>query len=186
MNKRDEFKVYHVDENTWDAVWQTIKGDCKFLTDWGIQCLSAGLKESVKSVILEPHYLCKDHRNLYSNYYSKKFLESSPFTSRLHFFSVSNLKIPELLLNPDIYQPSYIGYSVIRPVIDRCIGRTIIDPLKLNTIDKNNFFCLRTEFKANLGGAPFIVRGYPYISQDGDVTVCAHTSFPTVGPVSTS
>jgi hypothetical protein len=176
MNRRDEFKVYHVDEATWDTVWQTIKGDCSFLTDWGIQCLSNGLKESVKSIILEPHYLCKDHRNLYSNYYSKKFLESSPFTSRLHFFSTPDVKTPEFLLIPDGYQSSYIGFSVIRPVVDRCIGRTIIDPLKLNITDKSNFFCLRTEFKANIGGRRFTVSGYPYISQDGDVTVCAHTS----------
>ena len=176
MNRRDEFKVYQVDEASWGTVWKTIQTDCRFLTDWGVDCLTSGLKESVKSIILEPHYLCKDHRNLYSNYYSKKFLESSPFTSRLHFFSTPDVQIPQLLLIPDSYQPSYLGYSVVRPVIDRCIGRTVIDPLKLNTVDKNNFFCLRTDFRSHIGGKRLAVRGYPYISQDGDVTVCAHTA----------
>src|ERR1035437_3578197 len=176
MNRRDELKIYQVNETTWDSVWKTIEADCSFLTEWGFQTLKDGLKKSVKSIVLEPHYLCKDHRNLYSNYYSKKFIDSSPYASRLHFFSSPDLKIPELLLFPDNYRPSYIGYAVIRPVVDRCVGRTIIDPMQLSTTDKSNFFCLRTEFRAHIGGYRFLVRGYPYISQDGDVTVCAHTS----------
>jgi len=176
MNTRQELKAYHINEAKWDDIWQTIKRDCAFLTDWGIECLSSGLKESVKSIILEPRYLCKDHRNLYSNYYSKKFLESSSFTSRLHFFSDPDITIPDFLYNTKDYQSTYIGFSVIRPVVERCIGRTVIDPLKLNTTNKNNFFCLSTDYKANLGGKRFTVHGYPYISQDGDVTVCAHTA----------
>jgi hypothetical protein len=75
-----------------------------------------------------------------------------------------------------IVHPIRVGYSVIRPVVDRCLGRTIIDPLKLSRIDRNNFFSLRTKFETHIGGRHFEIFGYPYISQDGDVTVCAHTA----------
>jgi hypothetical protein len=174
MESRSEYLVLNVNDTSYDADWDVLQKRCKYLSDWGKICLSSLLKGTVKSIVIEPNYICKDHRNLYSNFYSKRFGESSPLTNRLHFF-LTNIDKKELLFNPDKYQPSYIGYSVIRPVAQRCIGRTIIDPKKLKILNRTKFYCLSTPFSSHIGGNRFSVNGYPYVSQDADVTVCAHS-----------
>jgi hypothetical protein len=52
----------------------------------------------------------------------------------------------------------------------------MIDPLKLKTTDAKNFFCLRAKTHVHIGGVKYNISGYPYMSQDGDVTVCAHST----------
>jgi hypothetical protein len=175
MGELNQLKAFQLRRATWDADWQKIKNDCPTLSEWGINNLKAGLKDSARSVILEPHYICKDHRNLFSNFYSKKFTKISPDTSRLHFFSKSKIDITEILLYPDRYVSKYLGFSVIRPIQERCLGRSVFDPYLLNQNDPN-YYCLRTQFRSHIGGTNFSVSGYPYISQDADVTVCAHSA----------
>jgi len=85
----------------------------------------------------------------------------------------------EAFLRPDKHDAllqEYIGYSVIRPVAERCLGRTIIDPSKLTRLKGGTVFYLRTEFKAHINGFRYRVKGYPYTSQDTDATVCAHSA----------
>ncbi len=41
---------------------------------------------------------------------------------------------------------------------------------------KDGFYCLRTAFVVHLLGQELHVRGYPYLSQDTDATVCAHAT----------
>ncbi len=180
MSEYNELQVFNIKDSTWDTDWNEVRKVCKNLSDWGSKILKQGLFGSLKCVILEPYYTCKDHRNLFSNFYSKKFRESSSLVSRLHFFKKENIDIADILLNPEDYDTYYLGYSVIRPVKERCLGRTVIDPFKLNHIDKENFFCLRTLFNTHIGGVKFRVEGYPYISQDMDVTVCAHSALWSV------
>lgn len=78
--------------------------------------------------------------------------------------------------NMDSLQASYIGYSVIRPVSQRCLGRTVIDPCKVGRKVADGFYMLRTRFKGHLNGPALNACGYPYMSQDTEATVCAHTA----------
>lgn len=172
----NRLQIFIVNDDSWDNDLELIKQHFPNISDWGLGILKEGLLASIKSVIVEPFYTCKDHRNLFSNFYSKKFIESSPYTNRLHFFSKEIINIQDFLLNPEKYKNDYVGYSIIRPILDRCLGRTVIDPLKLKYINKDNFFCLRTPFITHIGGRKFEVEGYPYMSQDSDVTVCAHAA----------
>lgn len=142
--------------------------------------LASLLANTVKTIVYEPHYVCKDHRNLYSKFYSKKHGQISKYTSRFHFFDVPDVEIDKLIVNPEPYRGSYIGYSVIRPVAERCIGRTVVDPLKLAKFKRIRPYCLRTDFKTHIAGQHFVVCGYPFMSQDVDVTVCAHTALWSV------
>jgi len=176
VNRISRLETYPIGGLSWDDGWAKLKLNCSYLSDWGIENLAEGLRGVAASVVYEPHYVCKDHRNLFSNFYSKKFNVGSPYTSRLHFFSVPIDKIEDLQASPERFRDHYIGYSVIRPVKERCLGRTVIDPLKLQNIDKRTFYCLRTTFETHIGGRRFKVDGYPYTSQDGDVTVCAHSA----------
>jgi hypothetical protein len=74
------------------------------------------------------------------------------------------------------FSANYIGYSVVRPVAERSLGRTVIDPEKVGRRFKDGFYCLRTPFAVHVAGKELKVTGYPYVSQDTDATVCAHAT----------
>lgn len=174
--KINELQSFQIDTNTPEAAWKALQDKCSFLTDWGVEKLRDGLDGHVQSILLEPFYMCKDHRNLYSNFYSKKFLEVTSNCSRLHFFARPDVQPKALLANPGEFQSSYVGFSVIRPVKTRCLGRTVIDPYAIGRGIKNDCYLLRTRFRARVNGTEFEVRGYPYTAQDADATLCAHSA----------
>jgi hypothetical protein len=155
--------------------WKQIQAACRDLTPWGSQLLQSGLNGYVGTVLVEPHYVCKDYRNLFSRFYSKKFLGRSPYCSRLHFFSARGLTVDDIWSRPDLHQSEYIGFSVIQPVLDHCIGRTMIDPYKIGK-DPDAFYCLETVGRVRINGTEYSVRGYPYSSQSKEATLCAHAS----------
>lgn len=155
--------------------WRKICQSCCNLTDWGVQTLRAGLDGIVGTAIVEPSYVCKDFRSLYSNFYSKKFLERSSRCNRLHFFSKPGVSVYDAVFAADAIGDCYIGYSVIQPIRNRCIGRTMIDPYQLGR-SRESFFCLQTATRAHLNGTKYVVHGYPYHSQSGEPIVCAHAA----------
>ncbi len=160
------------EKQSWTRVQTATNGA---LTDWGVRLLRSGLDKYVASVLIEPAYVCKDYRNLYSHFYSKKFLPWSPHCNRLHFFNKHDLSLEDIVFRSDEHQTGYIGYSVVEPVVERCIGRTVVDPVKLGK-PLDRFFCLRTPTKVRIQGANYTVDGFPYRSQSGEATVCAHTA----------
>jgi len=129
------------------------------------------LSSTVKCILIEYEYIDKDYRDTYSNFYSKKFAHYPSRTIRLHFFGrhLENQDIWRL----DEFKGHYIGYSIIRPTRVRSIGRTIIDPSKLPNIQGH--MC-QAEYDVHLLGQSLKVRGFPFITQDSDVTVCAHAA----------
>ncbi len=172
----NQFDVVQINNSTLDDDWNKIKKTATNLTTWGFDLLKNNLSNVVKTIFIEKDYICKDHRNLYSNFYSKKFQESSSYCNRLHFFSKNNMSLNDIVFNTQEYNDDYIGFSIIRPLKKRCIGRTIIDPLKINHPSYPNLYCLRTPYQSYISGNRLIVKGYPYISQDSDVNVCAHAT----------
>ena len=103
--------------------WGAIADSCKNLSEWSIKTLRSGLNGIVKTVILEPHYICKDYRNLFSNFYSKKFVQRSGSCSRLLFFSKPDVTVRDAVFDAESLQEAFIGYSVVQPVRDRSIGQ---------------------------------------------------------------
>ena len=156
--------------------WDLLQKYCPDLAGWGVATLKNGLDAFAKTIVIEPRYLCKDHRNLHSHFYSKKFKERSSVCARAHFFSRSGINKAQLLGDLDALKDCYIGYSVIRPVSGRSLGRTVIDPSKVARSAQDGFFMLRTRFKGHLNGPTLDSWGYPYMSQDTEATVCAHTA----------
>lgn len=174
--KNNELQSFHIDPAAPEVAWKALQEKCPFLSDWGVEKLRDGLDGHVQSIVLEPYYMCKDHRNLYSNFYSKKFLEVTSNCNRLHFFSRANVEGKALLTNPEDFQADYVGFSVIRPVRTRCLGRTVIDPYKIGKGIKNEHYLLRAAFKVHINGTEFTVHGYPFTAQDADATLCAHSA----------
>jgi hypothetical protein len=145
------------------------------LSDWGLDLLKQGVGHIAKTVLVEPSYVCKDHCDLVSHYYSRKFNPNSGICSRLHFFSRHFGGLTDIVC-ADPNELGYMGYSVVRPVPHRCIGRTMIDPSLLDIGYQQDLFCLSAETCVHLGGLPLRTRGYPYMSQDNEAMVCAHAA----------
>ena len=154
--------------------WAKVKAICPHLTKWGIKTLRDGLDAVARTIIVEPRYICRDYRDLYSQFYSKKFVERPSWCHRLHFFVESNITDDVLVLRGDepLVQKSYIGYSVIQPIRTHCIGRTVLDPRKLGI----NHHVLKTPMRVRVNGVELHVEGYPYMSQSGEPTICAHAA----------
>ncbi len=176
MQKTNLLKIISRDSKNPDKLWDQLLQICPKLVHWGGDILKKGLSDYVKTIVYEPFYICKDHRNLFSSFYSKKFVTISPYCERLHFFNDSISDLHHLKCYPEEYCESYMGYSVIRPIYNRCLGRTVIDPYKIGKKLERGYFLLRTKFYPHISGNIFPVYGFPYISQDTEATVCAHSS----------
>lgn len=143
----------------------------KYLTGHDFSKLCTYLKEDAKTAIIEKSYIDKDYRDTFYNFYSKKFVSYPPTAYRLHFFR--SIVAVDDLFGLESHADDYIGFSVIRPTQVSSIGRTIFAPSKLSGLQ--GLIC-RTEYKVHLFGAELTVKGFPYISQDTDVTICAHAA----------
>jgi hypothetical protein len=170
------------------ALWSAIAEHCPVLkindknVPWGRQVLENGLKGHVKSAVLENDYICKDHRNLHSNFLSKKFHSNSGHCMRLHFFdkdifaSGGDGDPIEVLLSRTDINDAYIGYSVIRPGGRRVLGRTVLNPAKIGRGVENGYFALSAKFSVHIAGRQLDLVGFPWMSQDTEALVCAHAT----------
>jgi hypothetical protein len=168
-----ELRVFHFPEHGDDAAWTDLREACR-LTDWATHRLKDGLSAHVRTILYEPLYVCKDYRNIYSNFYSKKFVPRSTMCGRLHFFTAPELTVEQVAKGDERAKDAYVGFSVVQPIA-QSLGRTVIDPLKCGN-DPSCFYCLQTSFRTHIQGAEYAVHGYPYMAQSGEATVCAHAA----------
>lgn len=159
-----------------DDFWSSIMKATPYLTGRGVSLLKQRLAKTCKTVIIEKNYICKDYRNIYSNYYSKKFSPPAQETSRLHFFTKKFKTLDALHTDVNIAKNDYIGFSIIRDAFPGDIGRTVLDPDKLSYKKTDNFYSLKTDFRVNFYGVCLWVKGYPYMSQDTELMTCAQVT----------
>jgi len=161
-----------------DPAWDRLKEDCPIIATGkrGLAQIRKSLADFTRMIVVEPAYICKDHRNLFSNYYSKKFTWAHGVCSRLHFFSDANISPSSFLIGKKDVQNSYIGNCVIRPIPNQYLGRITIDPAKIGMGYSDEHYCLATTFTVNLYGHRLEVKAFPHLSQDTDVTVCGHAA----------
>lgn len=162
------FPVINFDnQTTWDDLINIAQ---PHLDKYGADRLKSSL-DIVSSVVLERHYIDRDYRDTFSQYHSKRFITPDSRCLRLHFFD-KPLKRSDLV-DSEVLQPSYLGYSVIRPTRPNCIGRTLIKSGCSSTTQGTICEC---EESVSLQGTELTINGFPFISQDADVTVCAQAS----------
>lgn len=154
----------------WDRLPEITHG---FLDERGLRRLVPVLEGKCASVIIEREYIDKDYRDTFANFHSKRFTTPPSRCVRLHFFehpvTAAQLDDPSLLE----LENRYLGYSVIRATRPNSVGRTFLsDCLRQNA---NSHLC-RCEDHVQILGEKFTVKGFPFISQDGDATVCAESS----------
>ncbi|MFH2059249.1 MAG: papain-like cysteine protease family protein [Pseudomonadota bacterium] len=155
-----------------DDDWGKFHTICEgFITHRDFNLIRDYLKGSVKTIVLEKDYVDADYRDTFYNFFSRKFAQYPSKTIRVNLFTC---KIsPQMLFKLDRFQDAYIGFIVLRPNRITSIGRTILDPEKLSFIAGH--ICV-SKYPVHILGAELTAIGFPYMSQDTDVTICAHAA----------
>ena len=141
-----------------------------------------------QTVIMEDHYI--DHVFMHdAEVYYVRSLRSYPnFTKRLHFFTQTfdHTDWHEMVdqagrgkhsvIQQDL-QDGYLGFSVIRPLPDSPIGRTVLPAIspRASSETVSSFATIRRH-NVHLAGFSLHVDGVPFQSQDQGVSACATTA----------
>lgn len=168
FEKEQHVLIQMEDKDDWTAFYNACEG---YITQADFLKVFRYLNGTAKTIVIEKGYVDADYRDTYFNFFSQKFAQYPSKTIRANFF---NKKISaRMLFKLDRYQEEYIGFIVFRPNRVSTIGRTIIDPAKLPFV--KGHICT-AEYPVHILGAELTAKGFPYISQDSDVTVCAHAA----------
>lgn len=156
-------------QHSWQALIAVIKPD---LDVRGLTRLRGILEAQARCVVVERHYIDKDYRDTFSHFHSKRFNTPPSRCVRLHFFS-RPVDETSIAAGAEDMRNSYLGYSVIRPTRPNCIGRTLLVHTLRADPSAHLAYC---EEEVTLLGTQLKVQGFPFISQDADVTVCAEAA----------
>jgi hypothetical protein len=154
--------------DAWDTLLRVAAPE---LDSDGLRRLLVALGPSAKCVVIERQYIDKDYRDTFYNFHSKRFSTPSSRCLRLHFFAEPVTR--QTLRSAAEIQAHYLGYSVVRPTKPNCIGRTLVSHRCCHT--RGVVACLCRE-SLTLQSTPLSICGFPFISQDADVTVCAQSA----------
>ena len=141
-----------------------------------------------QTVIVENHYI--DHVFMHDDavYYVRSLRSYPNFTKRLHFFnrSFNHASWREMIdragrvehsVIQDNLQACYLGFSVIRPLPDSPIGRTVLPAISPRApVDTVSSFATTRHHNVHLAGFSLHVDGVPFQSQDQGVSACATTA----------
>jgi hypothetical protein len=132
-------------------------------------------------ILLEKEYVDHDYLDDYATYYSKCFVGYKRLCKRAHFwrstFMVDNLDrlvSGEHKITPSELRKSYIGFTIIRPLPDAIIGRTVLepyDPVCENGAKRS--FDAKRSYHANLFGLKLSMESLASQEQDTVLAACA-------------
>lgn len=155
-----------------DEDWQALFNVCEgYTTPRDLDLIYKYLNGVAETVVIEKGYMDADYRDTYFNFFSRKFANYPSKTCRLNFFTARISA--RMLFKLDNYQQGYLGFIVLKPNRVLTIGRTVLDPAKLPFV--HGHVCT-AEYPVHILGAELVARGFPYMSQDSDVTICAHAA----------
>jgi hypothetical protein len=121
------------------------------------------------SVVVERRYIDADWRNEHAHFYGSTFRRYPSVCHRLHFFAAP---IDPDFGNLEDRTDRYRGFSVMRPLPDTPVGRTMIAPPP----ELAGATVVGATEHVNLFGVKLSVTGMPFISQDAQYLRCAHAS----------
>src|SRR6266550_4978585 len=149
-----------------------------------------------KSLLIEEHYIDRDHMEDHSVFYSRNLYTYKNYCQRVHFFGLPADQVEKRLAElRDIHrtkgpkachdasaalsEESYIGFAVIKPLQGTPVGRTVLRSYPAQKPGqptyRRDFTCTHL-YQAHVGGITLSVRGLPFQQQDKAVAACATTA----------
>lgn len=155
--------------------------------------LKSCLEGVARSAVVEHEYIDKDYRSAYSGFYSKKFSRLPSRAKRIHFFDVPLRKADLFALEGLAARldriagsgetdrcpgttPGFLGTIVLRPTEYSRIGRTLLDPRKLNIGSGRGAQGCLARYRLHIMGHDLDVMAFPHQSQDTQLHSCAETA----------
>lgn len=128
------------------------------------------------TILVETEYVDKAYRDCYYTLYSTKLREYYRNCVRISFFTPEFNENTEMTIdNIEIIRSAYLGFLVIRPLAECCIGRNVISPLAKNSKYPSMCIC-KASIPSTCMGIKMQVAGFPHSSQDGEMMSCAETT----------
>lgn len=125
------------------------------------------------TVVCEGEYVDKTYRDTYYAYFASKYTSFNKNCKRLAFFQgeVEPKKWFQYDSDTEKYlQERFIGVCILRPLKVGKIGRTVLDPAKL---DIKSAYIRTTKFNFIILGHDLTTVGFTYSSQDSETMTCA-------------
>lgn len=128
------------------------------------------------TVVIETDYVDKVYRDSYYTLYSTKLRDYYRNCVRLSFFSPEFNEKTELIPNNfEQIKKAYLGFLVIRPLAECCIGRNVISPIAKKAALADMEIC-STRIASTCMGLKMDAIGFPHSSQDAESMSCAETT----------
>lgn len=128
------------------------------------------------TILIETEYVDKVYRDSYYTLYSTKLREYYRNCLRISFFKPTFNEDTEINIeNIDTIKEAYLGFLVIRPLAECCIGRNVISPLAKKNIQAGMCIC-KASIQSTCLGINMQATGFPHSSQDGEMMSCAETT----------
>jgi hypothetical protein len=138
--------------------------------------LKTAISGAVKGILIEEDYIDKDYRSTYYNYYAKKGRNYRLDCCRLHFFDETvsfDADALSLSSTGGALEEHYFGYMVLRPTLDRTVGRTVLSPdIRVGAIGS----VVTSKHRVHVLGHTLHIWGFPSMDQHADISVCAHVA----------
>jgi|GEM_PF-3490889 hypothetical protein len=126
----------------------------------------------IKTAVIEYPYVDQEFTSCYYGLYIRRHGYIPKYCIRIHFFSCEIKSVMEL---SEKRQPDYLGFTVIRPIGGKKnVSKTFLSARALRGTEGSRH-CYAT-YSANLFGIKFEVDSFPFMSQDGELSRCAHAS----------
>lgn len=131
------------------------------------------------TVVIETEYVDRVYRDCFYSYYSTKLERYERNCIRLSLFNPSITAYSEFDSDYAVkLQDAYLGFIIVRPLINSCIGRNVISPKAEKNCEE--LAIREAEVKSSCMGYKLKVSGFPHSSQDGEMMTCAETTIWTM------
>lgn len=147
------------------------------------------LKEmGCQTVVVEHHYVDRVFMHDNAIFYARNLRSYPNFTKRMHFFKgafgqqdwktlIAKAGAGERGTVQANLQEQYLGFSVVRPLPDSPVGRTLLPAYPSRApADTKSLFPVLRRHRAHLAGFDLVVEGVPFQQQDQGVSACATTA----------
>ena len=152
-----------ISHKSYDRNFKDIQTDVgRYMPDSVRDELDSHISNEINEIVLEYPYIDKDFRDTFYNDFSKRFEDISKDSVRLHLFYNKN----------DSSQSNYAGFLTLRDTKVFTMGRSYICPKALKSFT-GGYYCL-AEYPVLFKGNELKVWAFPWMQQDGNVSICAH------------
>lgn len=130
------------------------------------------------TIVQEFHHIDRCFRDAYYLFFSNQHFDIPRYSKRLSFFK-GNIKFDDFFTDKQAtnnrIKRNFMGTCVINPLIVGGIGRTLINPKYINSLDKPLYVRL-SEYSIHVYGKILKVRAFPYRMQDSETMSCAEVT----------